>query len=100
MKLGYNAYIAKKVFKSVTLYFHVFSWKYIVLVCLDCYFSFLNVYLLLLLMLLLCYRFTSTVDLNIFYCKKTKGLDTSYKQHYIVRFLNVTSNLQMIQQYT
>ena len=38
------------------------------------------------------------VRLNIFYCKKTKGLDTSYKQHYIVLSLNVTSNLQMVQQ--
>ena len=36
--------------------------------------------------------------LNIFYCRKTKGLDTSYKQHYIVLSLNVTSNLQMVQQ--
>ena len=43
-------------------------------------------------------KISSLVRLNIFYCRKTKGLDTSYKQHYIVLSLNVTSNLQMVQQ--
>ena len=40
-----------------------------------------------------------SVRLNKHYCKKTKGLDTSYKQHYIVLSLYVTSNLQKSPQY-
>ena len=33
---------------------------------------------------------TDSFRLNIFYCKKTKGLDTSYKQHYKVLSLYPT----------